>query len=320
MNSLQLRPDNQPQSGQEWITNGNGSPCPQLGASTLFIFLLGGLFVALGSGIVAYSHHVFIGASKSISATDWRFVFVFGLAFALAGLGGWALGAGQFFAERRRLISARSHPSEPIFADFPWNPSGIESTPWKRPIINVYGLFTVALIALLVTLAAFNATPATPGWVKALAVFFDLGMLFAWGYTGFLFIRALKFGRTRLLYDRCPFRRGEPVRVRWVPAQGITQVNSGTFTLRCVKETCSYTRGPWGGNRNISFEVLWRNTWLLTEQSMFSPLEEIALSFLPPLGAPATTLNASPPTYWEFEVKLKLPGLDFKETYLVPIY
>jgi hypothetical protein len=31
-------------------------------------------------------------------------------------------------------------------------------------------------------------------------------------------------------------------------------------------------------------------------------------------------LSAEKPVFWEFEVKLDLPGLDFQETYLVPIY
>jgi hypothetical protein len=34
----------------------------------------------------------------------------------------------------------------------------------------------------------------------------------------------------------------------------------------------------------------------------------------------STRLSADKPLFWELEVKLKLPGLDFSETYLVPIY
>jgi hypothetical protein len=39
-----------------------------------------------------------------------------------------------------------------------------------------------------------------------------------------------------------------------------------------------------------------------------------------PDDARATDLRANRPIFWELEAQLDLPGLDFKETYLVPIY
>jgi hypothetical protein len=40
---------------------------------------------------------------------------------------------------------------------------------------------------------------------------------------------------------------------------------------------------------------------------------------LPP-DARTTHLDAGKPLFWELEVKLELPGLNFNETYLVPVY
>ncbi len=39
-----------------------------------------------------------------------------------------------------------------------------------------------------------------------------------------------------------------------------------------------------------------------------------------PDDAVTTQLTANQPVFWELEVKLALPGLDFKETYLIPVY
>lgn len=40
----------------------------------------------------------------------------------------------------------------------------------------------------------------------------------------------------------------------------------------------------------------------------------------PPTGLPSTELSADHPVFWELEVALDLPGFDFEERYLVPVY
>lgn len=39
-----------------------------------------------------------------------------------------------------------------------------------------------------------------------------------------------------------------------------------------------------------------------------------------PDDALTTQLSADKPVFWELEARLSLPGLDFVETYLVPVY
>lgn len=45
---------------------------------------------------------------------------------------------------------------------------------------------------------------------------------------------------------------------------------------------------------------------------------ELAYDLLP--GALPTRLRADRPVFWELEVNLDVPGLDFRQSYLVPIY
>jgi hypothetical protein len=48
--------------------------------------------------------------------------------------------------------------------------------------------------------------------------------------------------------------------------------------------------------------------------------DAVELAYDLPPGAPATRLGAHRPVFWELEVNLDVPGLDFKQNYLVPIY
>ena len=65
-------------------------------------------------------------------------------------------------------------------------------------------------------------------------------------------------------------------------------------------------------------------SWHLDEARTFESGEEIELRFELPADARSTQLNpgnsAERAVFWELEAKLDLPGLDFEETYLVPIY
>ena len=48
--------------------------------------------------------------------------------------------------------------------------------------------------------------------------------------------------------------------------------------------------------------------------------DELELVFEPPREAPATSLHGERPVFWDLKVQLQRPGLDFDETYLVPVY
>ena len=58
----------------------------------------------------------------------------------------------------------------------------------------------------------------------------------------------------------------------------------------------------------------------LDQAQEFLPGKTVELNFDPPAGVPATCLSATPAFFWVFEANLSRPGLDFKETYLVPVY
>jgi hypothetical protein len=132
--------------------------------------------------------------------------------------------------------------------------------------------------------------------------------------------RAAKFGGSRIEFAQFPYRLGKPVVLRWFPGQGIVQARKGRFALRCVEQW--YERHGQGKDRSTRLvqEVTWSGTWHLDEPTSFTRGEMIEFRFEPPVGVTPTQLSAAQAVFWEFVVTLDLPGLDFEEAYLVPVY
>jgi hypothetical protein len=59
---------------------------------------------------------------------------------------------------------------------------------------------------------------------------------------------------------------------------------------------------------------------IMQQPRNFRLREVVELRYDLPADARPTQLSGDKPLYWELEVKLDLPGLDFNETYLVPVY
>ena len=77
-----------------------------------------------------------------------------------------------------------------------------------------------------------------------------------------------------------------------------------------------------GKNQTVSLihEEIWSAKWFIEQPRNFPLNEAVELVYEVPADASPTQLSADRPLFWELEVNLNLPGLDFIETYLVPIY
>ena len=196
-------------------------------------FLFGSPFVAAGALITLVGTKLVPVDPAKVHAPYWVLT-VAGVSFAVAGLMVWGMAWRQFAADRQRLKAARQFPNEPALADYPWHPDGFESSRW--------GGAAKALgwaVGLTVFLSIFNwwAFWGNGGWlVTAVVVAFDCLTLLVWWQAARQIGSAFKFGRSRIAFARFPYRLSEPVVVRWQPSDGISQVNKGTFTLRCVEE------------------------------------------------------------------------------------
>jgi hypothetical protein len=289
----------------------------RLGLPTWGGFVLGGLFVAVGTYIILVGTKVLPVNPASVHAPYWVLT-VAGVSFALGGFMVWGMTWRQFAANRRRVEAARRYPDEPALADYSWHPEGFEVSEWP-------GLAKAVAIALALTvfLSMFNwwAFAANGPWmVKGIVGLFDVIALLLWAHAVRQLLRALKFGHSRVEFTSFPYRLPKPVVIRWQPFGGISRVNKGTFTLRCVKEWME--RSGSGKNRTVTLvhEEIWSAKWILEQPCNFQLREEVELSYELPTDAQPTQLSADKPIFWELEAKLDLPGLDFNETYLVPVY
>jgi hypothetical protein len=159
-----------------------------------------------------------------------------------------------------------------------------------------------------------------PMMVKIIVVIFDCILLVLWGVAVRQLGRALKFGHTRIEFTSFPYRRDQPVGLRWQSFRGISRINKGAFTLRCVQEWMERQ----GSGRNQSVvtvhEEIWSAQWLVERPCNLQLQEKVELRYELPADALATQFAADKPIFWELQVKLDLPGLGFDESYLVPVY
>jgi hypothetical protein len=156
--------------------------------------------------------------------------------------------------------------------------------------------------------------------VKAIVSLFDLILIAVWVQVVMALGRALKFGGSRVEFVRFPYRVAEPVIIRWQAAAGISGPRKGNFTLRCVEEWYESSGSGSDHSRYLVHEEVWSGTWQVERELDMVAGKMLELKFTPPASAPGSALSAAKPVFWELEVKLDLPGFDFVETYLVPVY
>lgn len=289
----------------------------QTGFSTPGASACGGAFVAAGVGIMLAGLRVIPVDPKGVHA-PYRVLTATGAVFASAGVWVWTMAARQLAANRRREDALLRYAGEPALADDAWNPQGVASKRWS---LAARALAGAGLLTLFISIFNWWAFFTDSPWVvEVVTVVFDLVLLAVWWQTVVIVGRALKFGASRLRFVRFPYRVDEPIDIAWQPASGIGRANGGSFTLRCVKEWFEVTGSGSNQTRKLVHEEQWLGAWLLDHAHEFRPGEQVDLRFRPPGGLPATQLAAELPVFWEFEVILELPGFDFEETYLVPVY
>ena len=156
--------------------------------------------------------------------------------------------------------------------------------------------------------------------LKAIVILFDLIAVAAWVNVVVQVGCAMKFGGSWVEFVQFPYRIAEPIVLRWRAASAIERANRGAFTLHCVEEWSETTGSGRNRTTHLVHEELCSATWHLGQPRTFPLGSDLELRFEPLAGARPTALSADKPVFWEFEVNLDLPGFDFKETYLIPVF
>lgn len=289
----------------------------QTGLSTVGMFAFGLPFTGIGVFVALIGAKI-VPVNRSSVHTPYFVLIAFGAVFGFAGLTLWNMAWRQFQSNRRRAHALERHADEPALEDYDWDPHGFHSHCWAKTAKAIAGAGFFALFLSIFNWWAWFAPG--PIMVKIIVSIFDLVLAFVCANAVLTFSRAVKFGNSRIEFVRFPYRAVEPIVVRWFTPGGISRTSKGSFTLRCVKEWTE-TVGT-GKNRSTSIvhEEQWSGTWSLDQPEDFPPGKNVDLNFQPPAGLPVTSLSGPQTVFWELEINLTLPGPDFKETYLVPVY
>jgi hypothetical protein len=159
-----------------------------------------------------------------------------------------------------------------------------------------------------------------PLGVKIVVVLFNLLLVLIWWKAALTVGRAVKFGGSRLVFHHFPYRMEEPVAIRWIPPRGITRADRGSFTFRCLEEYYEERGKGSDSSRWLVHDELCAETQSFDRPQTFAPGRAVEFRFELPADARPTKLASDRPVFWELEVKLSMPGLDFEEWYLVPVY
>lgn len=279
--------------------------------------LFGGVFVGIGIFITLFGLRV-IEPGGRLNVPHWVLIPI-GSIFAGAGLFVWSKVWRQRRADRRHAQIKLWRPDEPALADHPWDPSG---QPSRLREHAVRATLIAAFFLLFLTPANYIAffTKDAPWPMQAIIGLFDLVTLYLFYDAALRWGRACKFGQAFLRFDRFPFSTREPVKLAWIAPAGCAGEATGRFTLRAVREWYETTGGGKSRHTRLVHEQQWSGAWIIPSPVRITPGEVCELVFELPSDAPSTALHAERPLFWELEVALGLPGLDFTETYLVPVY
>ena len=283
----------------------------------MFLVLFGLVFAVVGGGVLGVSLGWIPTEDSSFHGSRWV-VGCVGAVFMGAGLG--VMGMALRFPVRRWVLARnrRLFPNQPALWDHPWNPRGEAQNRAGKLAQSLLAALGITLFLVPFNWWAFFSGDDT--WmVKIIVGLFDLILVACWWGMFHTLVWAVKYGPAWLRWDSFPVRR-DAVLLRWEPGRGLRGWDAGVFTLRCVRERVQSAQERNGTESQQLHECLWEEERRLDGKSAVFGSRELGLAFTLPAEAPGTSLSAEQPVYWELEVHISQPGVDFVHRYLVPIY
>jgi len=282
------------------------------------MFLFGLPFFGVGTwAALAGTKTIPIDPTK-LHAPYWVLT-AFGTVFAAAGLLIWCMAWQQYQAKlRQRNLLAKGY-ADPALLDYAWEVRGYTPPRWSRVAKALAGVAGLATFLSLFNWWAFCA-PGTPWLLKGIVMLFDAFLAFAVWKTALLVGRTLKFSASRIEFTQFPFRPGETAVLQWQVPRGLHRLTKGTITLRNVMEWYEVSGSGNKRRRHLVQEQLWSGTQHYDSARELHPNQFEEIRFEIPAAAASTSLSGDKTLYWELVMDLDLVGLDFKETYLVPVY
>lgn len=198
--------------------------------------------------------------------------------------------------------------------DFPWDAGGCTHTPagqWRQSLLGL--CFMGAFLLPFNWIALFH--PDREIWVQLIVVLFDaipatlLYLLLRQS------LQYLKYGKSQIAFAHFPYAPGETVRFDFSP----NRFSPITFTLRFLEETYQVV-GSGEDEKTVSRCLM---HWSAA-QTLWPPpaAESVPVEFaLPEETAWVTDFSdGARVRYWEVLAVATQPGLDFRASFLLPVY
>jgi hypothetical protein len=264
----------------------------------------------------ATTHHAARHAANH--AFDWMGPAIAGM-FFLAGAFVFLHGVRGLIRKAVYNRHAAARPNEPWLYDHHWRREGIAFSAFDDMVKRL--IAAVVWTAFLVPFAWIGVTQrgAWP-FLVAVGILGLLGVIswVRWAQALFDFLR---HGNSFLTYSEFPYALGGKLSARLRIRRDVAAIDELRLTLRCIQE--QYVTTGIGQNRASSvvcYELYSESATLGRERLNGLIAGEIPVEFKISSDQPATTLIATPPTYWEIEAKGKAGGADYQAYFLVPIY
>ena len=254
------------------------------------------------------------GQLDRASGTPWWLVPLVGGLFALAGMSFVAHGVIGVRMQRRVERLRETHMREPWVWDYPWNEFGSRDDSGRRIARAVWMTGFIGLFAVPFNWIGFFS-PERPVPFTIAAVLMDCFVVgCAWRAT-YLIGRRAKYGVSMMRFRRYPFKPGGEVELHLARPMRLAGVTAPEALLRCVQERYE----THGTGKNRSTVVVAYELWSATRTAEYRR-GEFVWRFELPETVPGTALSERPPRYWEIELKIAVPGVDYAGTFLIPIY
>ena len=234
--------------------------------------------------------------------------------FAMAGMSFVLHGVVGIQAQRRVRRLRETHVREPWVWDHPWDDQGSRDDSGRRIARAIWSTVIIGLFLVPFNWVGF-LSPERPVAFAVMAVLMDILLVACVWRTARLIMQRRKYGPTMLRFRRFPFRPGQEVELHMARPPHLAGIEAPVAVFRCVEERYEMQ----GSGKNRSKVVVAYELWSDRQRAEFRR-GEFTWRFSVPEGIPGTALSERPPRYWELDLKIEVPGVDYAGTFLVPVY
>jgi len=235
---------------------------------------------------------------------------VFGGFFAFAGVLITCRGVKGHRRDSQMRSLSQLRPDEPWLSDYLWDERQTGDDK-RRQALNSF-LAAFILSAFVVPFCLVGA------WAIVLPLFGSIALIFLAAGVYYL-VQHWKYGDSYVRYGAFPFFLGQDLEAHFGCTKDPGPFERVSAILRCIEECHEPMRQ--GQLTTVCYEIYQDALEIQGPGELRAINPDLKVTFsLPDDRATETCFSGMPCRYWELEVHARTPGVDYRETFLVPVY